>query len=116
MKAVILAGGLGTRISEETAVRPKPMVEIGGKPHSLSLKQQLTPPFPSRGLMPTEFSRFDDARSMGEPASRPLSGWRNRLAALFRIAMPRHDSSSCFASRLLHPVHGRVHLLFRYIR
>lgn len=32
MKAVILAGGTGTRISEETAVRPKPMVEIGGKP------------------------------------------------------------------------------------
>ncbi len=32
MKAVILAGGLGTRITEETTVRPKPMVEIGGKP------------------------------------------------------------------------------------
>lgn len=32
MKAVILAGGLGTRISEETAVRPKPMIEIGGMP------------------------------------------------------------------------------------
>jgi glucose-1-phosphate cytidylyltransferase len=32
MKVVILAGGLGTRISEETSVRPKPMVEIGGKP------------------------------------------------------------------------------------
>jgi glucose-1-phosphate cytidylyltransferase len=32
MKAVILAGGMGTRISEETSVRPKPMVEIGGKP------------------------------------------------------------------------------------
>lgn len=32
MKVVILAGGLGTRISEETNIRPKPMVEIGGKP------------------------------------------------------------------------------------
>ena len=32
MKAVILAGGLGSRLSEETSVRPKPMVEIGGKP------------------------------------------------------------------------------------
>ena len=32
MKAVLLAGGLGTRISEETNLRPKPMIEIGGKP------------------------------------------------------------------------------------
>ncbi|TGN39970.1 glucose-1-phosphate cytidylyltransferase [Marinobacter confluentis] len=32
MKAVILAGGMGTRLSEETSIRPKPMVEIGGKP------------------------------------------------------------------------------------
>jgi glucose-1-phosphate cytidylyltransferase len=32
MKAVILAGGLGTRISEETTTRPKPMIEIGGRP------------------------------------------------------------------------------------
>ena len=32
MKAVILAGGLGTRITEETHLKPKPMVEIGGRP------------------------------------------------------------------------------------
>ena len=32
MKAVILAGGLGTRISEESHLKPKPMVEVGGKP------------------------------------------------------------------------------------
>ena len=32
MKAVILAGGLGTRISEESHLKPKPMIEIGGKP------------------------------------------------------------------------------------
>jgi glucose-1-phosphate cytidylyltransferase len=32
MKAVLLAGGLGTRIAEETDVKPKPMIEIGGMP------------------------------------------------------------------------------------
>ena len=32
MKAVILAGGFGTRLSEETVSRPKPMIEVGGKP------------------------------------------------------------------------------------
>ena len=32
MKVVLLAGGLGTRLSEETSLRPKPMVDIGDKP------------------------------------------------------------------------------------
>ncbi len=32
MKVVLLAGGFGTRLSEETSVKPKPMVEIGGRP------------------------------------------------------------------------------------
>jgi glucose-1-phosphate cytidylyltransferase len=43
MQAVILAGGLGTRLSEETTVRPKPMVEIGGRPilwHILKIYSQ----------------------------------------------------------------------------
>ena len=43
MKAVILAGGLGTRLSEETGARPKPMVEIGGRPilwHILKIYSQ----------------------------------------------------------------------------
>lgn len=43
MKAVILAGGLGTRISEESHLRPKPMIEIGGKPilwHIMKLYSQ----------------------------------------------------------------------------
>jgi len=32
MKAIILAGGLGSRITEETNLKPKPVIEIGGKP------------------------------------------------------------------------------------
>lgn len=43
MKVVILAGGLGTRLSEETTIKPKPMIEIGGKPilwHIMKIYQQ----------------------------------------------------------------------------
>jgi glucose-1-phosphate cytidylyltransferase len=39
MKVILLAGGLGTRLAEETAVRPKPMVEIGGRPMLWHLMQ-----------------------------------------------------------------------------
>ena len=39
MKAVILAGGQGTRLSEETGMRPKPLVEIGGRPRTSKLIQ-----------------------------------------------------------------------------
>ena len=41
MKALILAGGLGTRISEETHLKPKPMIEIGGKPHSVTYHENV---------------------------------------------------------------------------
>ena len=42
MKAIILAGGFGSRLSEETVLRPKPMVEVGSKPilwHMLLLSE-----------------------------------------------------------------------------
>jgi glucose-1-phosphate cytidylyltransferase len=42
MKAVILAGGLGTRIAEETDVKPKPMVEVGGRPILWHIMKQLS--------------------------------------------------------------------------
>ncbi len=81
--------------------------------------------------MLTDVFRFDDVHPLGEPATRPLSGWRSRLAALLLLAMPRHDSSSrtregyagfvraealrlrYLASQLFHPALGRVQLLFQ---
>ena len=44
MKAVILAGGLGTRISEETSTRPKPMIEIGWQADPLAYHENLFSP------------------------------------------------------------------------
>ena len=41
MKVVILAGGFGTRISEESVLKPKPMVEIGGQTDSLAYHETL---------------------------------------------------------------------------
>jgi NDP-sugar pyrophosphorylase family protein len=51
MKVVILAGGLGTRISEETHLKPKPMIEIGGKP----ILWHLMKIYSSHGLMTSLF-------------------------------------------------------------
>ena len=42
MQAIILAGGLGTRISEETHLKPKPMIEIGGKPILWHIKKNFS--------------------------------------------------------------------------
>ena len=39
MKAVILAGGLGTRLAEETTIKPKPMIEIGGKLNTMAYNE-----------------------------------------------------------------------------
>lgn len=41
MKVVILAGGFGTRISEESAFKPKPMIEIGGMPIFMAYHENL---------------------------------------------------------------------------
>lgn len=41
MKVVLLAGGFGTRISEESQFKPKPMIEIGGKPNSLAYYERI---------------------------------------------------------------------------
>ncbi len=41
MKVVLLAGGLGTRLSEETVLKPKPMIEIGGNAHFMAYHENL---------------------------------------------------------------------------
>jgi len=63
--------------------------------------------------MQTDVFHFDEAHHLGKPATRTLSGWRSRLAALLLLAMPRHDSASRLASQLLHPALVRVQLLFQ---
>ena len=67
MKVVLLAGGLGTRISEETQLRPKPMVEIGGMPILWHTSKYLTTVFRSTPslqviIKPNQFGiEFGDA-------------------------------------------------------
>ena len=57
MKAVILAGGFGTRITEESITRPKPMVEIGGRP----ILWHLMKVYSSFGINEFNFDRHGDS-------------------------------------------------------
>jgi glucose-1-phosphate cytidylyltransferase len=97
MKAVILAGGLGTRISEETIVRPKPMIEIGGKPvlwHILKLyshhgindfiiclgyKGYMVKEYFANYFLHTSDVTFDLARNQMEVHHRHAEPWRVTL-------------------------------------
>ena len=79
MQAVILAGGLGARISEESHLRPKPMVEIGGMP----IRLRAAPDFdvePAGGSVEVRSLAVDARRAQSE------LGWRNRLASASAIA------------------------------
>jgi hypothetical protein len=69
MKAVILAGGLGTRISEETNLKPKPMVEIGGQnrwsPDPLARDENLFRPWRKGFHYLCRLQRVCDQRTLG---------------------------------------------------
>lgn len=56
MKAIILAGSLGTRLSEETSLRPKPMIEIGGRP----ILWHIMKTYSVHGLTESMFRRFHE--------------------------------------------------------
>lgn len=67
MKAVILAGGFGTRLSEETMTRPKPMVEIAGKRRYLSKRSLHRHPISSRFGSGHVAAKYDVALSARVP-------------------------------------------------
>ena len=69
MKAVILAGGFGTRLSEETHLRPKPMIEIGGRPilwHILKI-------YSAHGI--DEFVRVDELTTSAKALALAVLDW-----------------------------------------
>jgi glucose-1-phosphate cytidylyltransferase len=124
MKAVILAGGLGTRISEETSLRPKPMIEIGGKPvlwHLLKIyshygindfviclgyKGYMVKEYFANYFLHTSDVTFDLARNRMEVHHRHAEPWRVTLVdtgehtqtggRLKRAAEFLDDSTFCF--------------------
>ncbi len=124
MKAVILAGGLGTRLSEETSVRPKPMIEIGGKPvlwHSLKIyschgirdfiiclgyKGYLVKEYFANYFLHTSDVTFDLARNDMQVHNRHAEPWRVTLVdtgehtqtggRLKRVAGYLEDEDFCF--------------------
>lgn len=124
MKAVILAGGLGTRLSEETSVRPKPMIEIGGKPvlwHILKIysfhgirdfiiclgyKGYLVKEYFANYFLHTSDVTFDLARNDMQVHNRHAEPWRVTLVdtgehtqtggRLKRVAGYLEDEDFCF--------------------
>jgi glucose-1-phosphate cytidylyltransferase len=124
MKAVILAGGLGTRLSEETGLRPKPMIEIGGKPvlwHLLKIysaygindfviclgyKGYLVKEYFANYFLHTSDVTFDLARNQMEVHHRHAEPWRVTLVdtgehtqtggRLKRAAEYLEDDAFCF--------------------
>jgi NDP-sugar pyrophosphorylase family protein len=76
VKVVILAGGMGTRLQEETAVKPKPMVEIGGQPLLLHIMNIYAAQGHNEFVIALGYwGRSAWASSTGR--SRPLWPWRS---------------------------------------
>ena len=94
MRAILLAGGLGTRIREETEFRPKPMVEVGGKNSSAAASAE-------RGSIPARTEDATEVKSAGR--SRSNSSDRCRALRLTAITIAKHPVISA-GTLLSHPI------------
>lgn len=113
MKAIILAGGLGTRISEETHLKPKPMVEIGGRPilwHIMKLysahgvhdfviccgyKGYMIKEYFANYFLHMSDVTFDMANNQMEVHERKAEPWRVTLVDTGELTMTGGGSSAC---------------------